>query len=527
VTSPYFESADEAATALGIPLLIAASSESAVPRAVSKLSDLAVETMLGGRLYHRLRLADARGGQVLWVCAPHESHEYLPWAIAIAEHAAGFGRSAFLLDAGGHRPLGALIAGHGLTLPEGVRARIETLGFAPAAGWASDLAGVRVVLPVSEDRAGAPPPDPDRWSLVVARPLPEDAMDVPAAVASAVEGIVLVAAIRDHTREELLAVVKALRSLSAPLLGLVALGPVPAPKLTPLERWNRIDPWALADRAVAESPAAPAAATAATVAPATAATTASPSTTAEPSTGAPVAAAPPAATPTTPPPTTAVAEPPKGVEPETAPIALEPIWKPREKKRTGLWILLCVALAAGAAGLGVKNGWWRGTTMPPSPPQTAGQPALAPADTSAGVDSASGPSPSAAAWAAPESSVVIPAPMDSMGMGSFGLSPEPDSLINVFSRSWPDTFVVHVNSFNHPAFAEREVDRLRGLGLSARVVQVELAQRGRWYRVVVGDFPDSASASVEAALLRERQLVSFAQILGEGGRGNPRKSTPQ
>ncbi len=488
MTTPYFESPEEAAAALGIPLLIAASAESAVPRAASKLSDLAVETMLGGRLYNRLQIPDMRGGQVVWVCAPYGSQEYIAWAIAIAEHAAGFGRSAFLLDAGVERRLGSLIAGRGLELPDVVQDRIEVLGLGPAVGWASDLAGVRIVLPSGEAPAGSIPPNPVRWTLVVARSMPDPSGDVPSALASGIDGIVLVAAIRDHMRDELIGFGNALRSLNVPLLGLVALGPVPRPKQTPLERWNRVDVriGAGPEEEGAASPQTPPVV--------------------EPSKG---------------------VEPPKGVEPEAEPIALGLPWQGPRRSRTWLWILLIVGLAGTMAGTGYLRGWWGGPATLPVEPTPSGLPIVTPADSSAGMRTNMAPDTTAVLSAPADSGAGVPAGADSSA--GAGAIPTSDStgVSSIVTSGWPDSFVVHVNSFNHITFAEREVERLRGHGLTGSVVAVELPNRGRWYRVVVGYFPDSAQAEAEATLLRARQLVSFAQVLGKAGRGNPKRATLQ
>ncbi len=62
----YFGSAEEAASQLGLPLLLAAASSAAVPRLGVRLSDHAPETVLGSRLYHRLNLADTSEPMVLW-----------------------------------------------------------------------------------------------------------------------------------------------------------------------------------------------------------------------------------------------------------------------------------------------------------------------------------------------------------------------------------------------------------------------------------------------------------------------------
>jgi hypothetical protein len=536
----YFEAADRAAETLGLPLLLAASAQTAVPRAAAKLSDRAVETITGGRLYSRLHLPEVLGGQVLWVCGPFGSQEYLPWAVAVAEHAAGSGRPSFLLDASRERPLESLTAGKGLDLPQAVQERIEAIGMGPAAGWASDLAGVRIVLPVRAPTAGPAPPDPGRWSLIVSRAVPEAGGSVPPSLASGIDGIVLVAAIRDHTEDELSEIVKMLRSVGAPLLGLVALGPVPRPQMTPLERWNRVDPWALGDpkekQGSATRPGSPGISATSETSTASETPGASrPSGAAEASGAveAPGAAEAPGGSGTPVAGDLPAARPPDGtvagaIEPESRPISLGNWGQPRRKSRTALiWILVLVVIA-GVVGIGGVRGWWK--RLMPAALRTERSQETAPESTQesgriptpVAMDSTGGIAPAGA-----DTMGSIGAPPDSgMAATDFG-SPDSVAATQGNAASWPDTFVVHVNSFNHRSFADREAERLRGLDLDVHVVEVELEKRGRWYRVVVGAFPDSGGASTEAALLRERHLVSFAQILGRGGRGNPGKSSPQ
>jgi hypothetical protein len=502
MTTPYFESAEEAASGLRLALLLAASAETAVPRAAAKLSDLAVETMLGGRLYNRMRLPEPKGGQVLWICGPHGALEHLRWAVAVAEHAAGYGRSSYLLDASTQRPLESLAAGRGLDLPEAVQDRIESLGLGSAAGWTSDLAGVRIVLPTGEPPAGGIPPEPARWTLIVSRALPDAGSQPSAALCSGVDGIIFVAAIRDHSREELVQAVAMLRALDVPLLGFIALGPVSKPRLTPLERWDRIDPWALADsKKEAPTPAAPA-----PVSPLLPVSSPLPLSPPQPVSPPQPLLAPPPAEPV-------VA---RGIEPEMAPISLGTWGAPREPRRVGRWILPAAFLSLAIAGT-VYLRWWAPRSAE-EPPETAVLPARGiMADTTSGEISP----------ALPDSTGSEGLLWDSIVGNLGGAAPESVSVNGLMESGWPDTFVVHVNSFNHETFAGREAARLRVLGLPARVVSIELPMRGRWYRVIVGAYPDSAAALNEAALLTERQLVSFAQILDRGGRGNPRKSAPQ
>jgi cell division protein FtsN len=94
--------------------------------------------------------------------------------------------------------------------------------------------------------------------------------------------------------------------------------------------------------------------------------------------------------------------------------------------------------------------------------------------------------------------------------------------IDDVAGNWSDSFVVHVSSFRRPEDADAEAAELKRAGLTARVVSVILPDRGRWERVVVGAFADSQEAGRVARRLRAEGLVSFAQVLGQGGVGDAR-----
>lgn len=111
--------------------------------------------------------------------------------------------------------------------------------------------------------------------------------------------------------------------------------------------------------------------------------------------------------------------------------------------------------------------------------------------------------------ARPESTWVKLTRADSNAEGGGSIAP---------SVAGPDTFIIHVSSFQQRGQAETEAQRLRGLGIDARVASAFLPSRGMWYRVVLGAFPDSMDAWREAMRLREMGYIAFAQILKSGER---------
>ncbi len=239
MSEPYFESPEEAASELGAPLLVAASAANALPRAGRRLSEYAVDNILGAHLFHRLRLASPLIPPVIWVTGPHGTLEHIAWAAGIAEHAAAAGRAAYLALLDGVQPLQGFATGTGLILPPAIASRMAGFGIQRCAGWVSDLQGVRLVFPVSGEPGGDATGDPFRWILIVARALPEG-IETTARYRAASDGVVLAAAIRDHRREELLEASRALHGPGAPRLGIITMGPTVAGALPIIERWERV-----------------------------------------------------------------------------------------------------------------------------------------------------------------------------------------------------------------------------------------------------------------------------------------------
>lgn len=516
MSSRYFESPEEASAALGLPLLIASSAGAAVPRTATRLSAMASPAVVGARLFHRARRPGAPNGQTLWITSPAGTLEYLGWAVAIAEHEAGAGRTAFLCDPDPGSPLAPLVAGNGLPVPKSVASLLEGIGIDQAAIWPTDMQGVRLVRAATAPRVPAGP-DPPRWTLVLGWAVPEED-DGLARLARVVDLTVYAVSIRDHTIEELSAELHRMRALGLDPIGMVAMGPPLTREASPVERWESVRQAAFP----AEAPA-------------------------EPRSEAPVGAP--------------VVAPAARVEAGTIPrpdatevgfgtdaVPLVAAWTVKRRRRPLVWILpLAVMIAAAGVAFYRSGRTGRPTTdgVRPAPRETLR--ATVPPPAPASIPAAPPDTASIAGWM-PDTSRAVTGDAGTgnaaMGDSTIGDStvdlpiepgvgaavaaspasrgaPPPEAQVEPRSGAWPDTFVVHISSWQHRSHAEHEIRRVRDLGYPTHIVRVEIPGKGRWYRVVLGSFPDSFSAMIVADALREDGSVDFAQVIGSGGRGAP------
>ena len=218
----YYASAEEMAASLDLPLLLRTDVDLRFLERHDRLSGYAAERPHAGRLYHRVIAALGTTGladRVLWVAGPWGSLEHLPWAIGLAAAMADAGLRAYL-HAGWidlpHSGTGAAGEHFGGALG----ARAESLGGGPLASFPTDLQGVRVL--VAGD--GAHSATISASGLVLADTLPEE-LEAPCRLPDGIDGVVLVAAFRDHGVYELESCVRQLRSAGHRILGLVGMGP--------------------------------------------------------------------------------------------------------------------------------------------------------------------------------------------------------------------------------------------------------------------------------------------------------------
>lgn len=164
---------------------------------------------------------------------------------------------------------------------------------------------------------------------------------------------------------------------------------------------------------------------------------------------------------------------------------------------------------------------------PPSTAPDISRPVAPPPGGAAGGETAVAPGAATAAAgggvAEAASSVADTAVADTAGTAGAGAppaspvapaSPPADAAFDLAPFRLPvgrDGWALHVYSLPDSAQAEREVRRLRGLGLTAGWRAVELPGRGRWYRVSLGSFPDRAAAALALPALLRRLDADWGQ----------------
>ncbi|MEZ4648951.1 MAG: SPOR domain-containing protein [Candidatus Eisenbacteria bacterium] len=82
-------------------------------------------------------------------------------------------------------------------------------------------------------------------------------------------------------------------------------------------------------------------------------------------------------------------------------------------------------------------------------------------------------------------------------------------------------WVVHLSSFRDLKDANVDIDRLRGKGIEARAVYVEVPERGPWYRVVAGSFASFVEARQRSIQLSRQLGLEAVHVISSGGRDAP------
>ena len=83
----------------------------------------------------------------------------------------------------------------------------------------------------------------------------------------------------------------------------------------------------------------------------------------------------------------------------------------------------------------------------------------------------------------------------------------------------PAVFVIHFSSTKDRESAAKEALKLgAALGAPARAVEVDLGDKGVWYRVVVGEFPDVDAARAFRAALEEKKTPGMGFVYEMRGR---------
>jgi cell division septation protein DedD len=192
---------------------------------------------------------------------------------------------------------------------------------------------------------------------------------------------------------------------------------------------------------------------------------------------------------------------------------------PAPPKRSGSagWITAVVLVLAFAAGLvWAVRSFLSGDVVkkaePPAAPaakkrETAPAPASASAaPVPANADSGTKPAPVSKAGGARTAAPAVP-----KGKAALLLTPD-----------WagkPAVYVVHFSSHRDRPSAEKEAKRLAGeLGKPGRAVEVDLGDKGVWYRVVVGEFADVEEARAYRADLEAKKTPGLGFVYEMRGR---------
>ena len=85
------------------------------------------------------------------------------------------------------------------------------------------------------------------------------------------------------------------------------------------------------------------------------------------------------------------------------------------------------------------------------------------------------------------------------------------------STAW----VVHLASFRELEDANVDIGRLRGKGIEARAVYVEVPERGPWYRVVAGSFASFVEARQRSLQLSRQLGLDQVHVISGGGQDVP------
>jgi hypothetical protein len=86
----------------------------------------------------------------------------------------------------------------------------------------------------------------------------------------------------------------------------------------------------------------------------------------------------------------------------------------------------------------------------------------------------------------------------------------------MMTRDWAGrspVYVVHFSSLKDRPSAEKDAARLSAeLGQPGRAVEVELGEKGTWYRVVIGEFPTLGEARDFRAALAAKNVPGMGFV---------------
>ncbi len=221
-----------------------------------------------------------------------------------------------------------------------------------------------------------------------------------------------------------------------------------------------------------------------------------------------------------------VTEPVEPVEPEMEEFAFKAAEKPRPAKKSGKtgWIAAVVVVLVVAAGLvwAVRT-FLSGDVVKrvEAPAPAPKRPAAAPATAApVPVEVAAEPAPPKPAPAKGAPAKAAPAPKAASAPAAAPAVPKGKAAL-LLTPDWSGkpVYVVHFSSHKDRPSAEKEAKRLATLlGRPGRAVEVDLGNKGVWYRVVIGEFASVEEARAYRADLEAKKTPDLGFVYEMRGR---------
>lgn len=188
-----------------------------------------------------------------------------------------------------------------------------------------------------------------------------------------------------------------------------------------------------------------------------------------------------------------------------------PATPPTRSARRSWLVAIALVLAVGAGlAWAVREYVFKNEIVKPVAPIARKKPDEVPVPTAAPLQIPT-PAPVVGAKSKPGTSSVKPGPAVQKGKAALLLTPD-----------WagkPAIFVIHFSSTKDRESAAKDAVRLAAaLGAPARAVEVDLGDKGVWYRVVVGEFPDVDAARAFRAGLEAKKTPGMGFVYEMRGR---------
>ncbi len=194
---------------------------------------------------------------------------------------------------------------------------------------------------------------------------------------------------------------------------------------------------------------------------------------------------------------------------------------PDRSSRRGWLVAIALVLAIGAGlAWAVREYVFRNEIVKPVAPAARKKPDGTP---STSAPPAAVPAPAPVAEPVPPPAKAAPAPAKQAAAGLPSGAPVPKSRAAVLLTSdWagkPVVYVIHFSSHKDRESAAKEAKKLgAALGAPARAVEVDLGEKGIWYRVVLGEFADVDSARAFRADLEAKKTPGMGFVYEMRGR---------